>query len=50
MANPVLPADVLEEAVPGNIRQAEHFVSFLERFNEFLKVSSWHVDLPGATG
>eukprot|EP00035_Acanthoeca_spectabilis_P010032 m.177130 g.177130 ORF g.177130 m.177130 type:complete len:824 (-) comp14906_c0_seq12:885-3356(-) len=38
MANPVLPADVLEEAVPGNIRQAEHFVSFLERFNEFLKV------------
>eukprot|EP00038_Savillea_parva_P002094 m.110607 g.110607 ORF g.110607 m.110607 type:complete len:841 (+) comp10718_c0_seq2:518-3040(+) len=38
MANPVLPADVLEEAVPGNIRQAEHFAAFLERFNEYLKV------------
>jgi len=29
LANPSLPADVLSEAVPGNIRRAEHFVSFL---------------------
>lgn len=38
MANPVLPQDILEEAIPGNIRQAEHFVSFLDRFNEYLKL------------
>ena len=34
MANPALPDEVLEEAVPGNIRQAEHFLSFIDRFNE----------------
>jgi DNA excision repair protein ERCC-2 len=33
----VLPNDVLQEAVPGNIRRAEHFVSFLRRFVEYLK-------------
>ena len=37
MANPVLPLDILEEAIPGNIRQAEHFVQFLKRFVEYLK-------------
>lgn len=37
MANPVLPDDVLQEAVPGNIRRAEHFVAFLKRFIEYLK-------------
>lgn len=37
MANPVLPSDVLEEAVPGNIRTAEHFLSFLKRFIEYVK-------------
>ncbi|ODQ78841.1 hypothetical protein BABINDRAFT_162518 [Babjeviella inositovora NRRL Y-12698] len=37
MANPVLPADLLDEAVPGNIRRAEHFISFLKRFIEYLK-------------
>ncbi|EGD74772.1 TFIIH basal transcription factor complex helicase XPD subunit [Salpingoeca rosetta] len=37
MANPVLPSHVVEEAVPGNIRKAEHFVSFLKRFVEYLK-------------
>lgn len=30
-ANPALPADILQEAVPGNIRRAEHFVSFLRK-------------------
>ncbi|XP_066911999.1 general transcription and DNA repair factor IIH helicase subunit XPD-like [Clytia hemisphaerica] len=37
LANPVLPDEVLEEAVPGNIRQAEHFVAFMRRFIEYLK-------------
>lgn len=31
MANPVLSADILQEAVPGNIRKAEHFVVFLKK-------------------
>lgn len=46
MANPVLPDDLLKEAVPGNIRRAEHFVAFLKRFVEYLKVTiftSWTV-------
>ncbi|KAF1810780.1 putative TFIIH complex helicase Rad3 [Eremomyces bilateralis CBS 781.70] len=37
MSNPALPDDLLKEAVPGNIRRAEHFVSFLKRFIEYLK-------------
>ncbi|XP_077174711.1 general transcription and DNA repair factor IIH helicase subunit XPD isoform X1 [Paroedura picta] len=37
LANPVLPDEVLQEAVPGNIRTAEHFVGFLKRFVEYLK-------------
>ncbi|KAK0528371.1 TFIIH/NER complex ATP-dependent 5'-3' DNA helicase subunit [Tilletia horrida] len=37
MTNPVLPDDLLQEAVPGNIRRAEHFVAFLRRFVEYLK-------------
>ncbi|KAF2204970.1 DNA repair helicase [Delitschia confertaspora ATCC 74209] len=37
MANPALPDDLLKEAVPGNIRRAEHFVAFLKRFIEYLK-------------
>lgn len=28
---------MLEEAVPGNIRKAQHFVAFLGRFVEYLK-------------
>lgn len=37
MSNPALPDDLLKEAIPGNIRRAEHFVSFLKRFIEYLK-------------
>lgn len=37
LANPVLPQDLLHEAVPGNIRKAEHFLTFLKRLLEFLK-------------
>ncbi|KAG8823515.1 DNA-dependent ATPase of the nucleotide excision repair factor 4 complex [Serendipita sp. 399] len=36
-SNPVLPDDLLKEAIPGNIRKAEHFVTFLKRFVEYLK-------------
>lgn len=32
-----LPEDLLKEAVPGNIRRAEHFIAFLKRFIEYLK-------------
>ena len=37
MANPALPDDLLKEAIPGNIRRAEHFTAFLKRFIEYLK-------------
>ena len=37
LANPVLPNDVLQEAVPGNIRKSEHFVAFMRRFVEYMK-------------
>jgi len=38
MRTSALPDDLLNEAVPGNIRRAEHFVAFLKRFVEYLKV------------
>jgi len=37
LANPVLPDEILKEVVPGNIRNADHFLSFLKRFIEYLK-------------
>ncbi|XP_046751476.1 general transcription and DNA repair factor IIH helicase subunit XPD isoform X1 [Diprion similis] len=37
LSNPILPDEVLQEVVPGNIRNAEHFVGFLKRFVEYLK-------------
>ena len=37
-AFPVLPNEILDEAVPGNIRRAEHFTAFLARFVEYLMV------------
>ena len=37
IGSPVLPDTVLEEAVPGNIRKAEHFLNFMKRFVEYLK-------------
>ena len=30
-ANPVLPDEILHQAVPGNLRRADSFVSFLRR-------------------
>lgn len=37
LANPVLPDDVLDEAIPGNIRRAEHFIAFMRRLIEYLR-------------
>ncbi|CAI5706094.1 unnamed protein product [Peronospora effusa] len=37
LGNPVLPDDVLDEAIPGNIRRAEHFVAFMRRLIEYLR-------------
>jgi DNA excision repair protein ERCC-2 len=37
LSNPVLPDDIFQEAIPGNIRKAQHFIHFLNRFVEFLK-------------
>ncbi|MGH0152814.1 UNVERIFIED_CONTAM: hypothetical protein FKN15_023373 [Acipenser sinensis] len=37
LSNPVLPDEILQEAVPGSIRSAEHFVGFLKRLLEYLK-------------
>jgi len=38
LANPVLPEHVLNEAVPGSIRKGTHFVKFLQRLIEYIKV------------
>lgn len=37
IANPILSSDVLDEAIPGSIRRAEHFISFMKRLIEYLK-------------
>ncbi|EFA78488.1 transcription factor IIH component [Heterostelium album PN500] len=36
-ADPLLPNEVINEVVPGNIRKAEHFVSVLRRFIDYLR-------------
>eukprot|EP00884_Botryococcus_braunii_P019385 jgi/Botrbrau1/612/Bobra.0161s0008.1 len=36
-SNPTVPDDILREAVPGNIRRAEHFCAFLRRLVDYLK-------------
>ena len=37
LASPVLPEDILAEAVPGSIRKAEHFVAMMDQVVTFLK-------------
>ena len=37
LTNPILPEHVLQENIPGNIRQAEHFLIFVKRFIEYMK-------------
>ena len=44
LKNIALPDDLLQEAVPGNIRRAEHFCAFLKRFVEYLKVKFSNID------
>lgn len=36
-ANPVLPNAILDEAIPGTIRTAEHFILFMRRIMEYIK-------------
>lgn len=38
LANPVLPDEILKEVVPGNIRNADHFIGFLKRLVEYIKL------------
>jgi len=38
MSSPVLGNDIIEEAVPGNVRKADHFLSLMRRVVDFLKV------------
>eukprot|EP00917_Polyrhabdina_sp_WS-2016_P025658 GHVP01055207.1.p1 GENE.GHVP01055207.1~~GHVP01055207.1.p1 ORF type:complete len:839 (+),score=130.82 GHVP01055207.1:868-3384(+) len=42
LSNPVLPDDITQEAIPGNIRKAEFFVSVMRRvilyFNVYIRV------------
>jgi len=45
LADSVLSPDVINEAVPGNIRRAEHFVAFLKKAVAHIKTR-----LPTATG
>jgi DNA excision repair protein ERCC-2 len=49
LANPVLSADILEEAVPGNIRKAEHFVAFLKKIVQYLKTQLQGKDVVNKT-
>ncbi|KAF6032845.1 Xpd [Bugula neritina] len=37
LTNPVIPNEILEECVPGNIRKADHFLVFMKRFLEYMK-------------
>jgi DNA excision repair protein ERCC-2 len=39
LANPILSNDILQEAVPGNIRKAEHFVTFLKKVSVYRETS-----------
>ncbi|XP_078440069.1 RAD3-like DNA-binding helicase protein [Wolffia australiana] len=52
LANPALPEDILKEAVPGNIRKAEHFISVLRRLVHYLKgrLDTERVETEGPVG
>ncbi|OON19747.1 DEAD2 domain protein [Opisthorchis viverrini] len=38
LANPILPDEILREAVPGSLRSADSFLAFLRRFLEYVKL------------
>ncbi|KAK9281348.1 hypothetical protein L1049_004248 [Liquidambar formosana] len=52
LSNPALPDDILKEAVPGNIRRAEHFVAVLRRLVQYLKgrLETENVEKEGPVG
>ncbi len=37
LSSPILSTDILAEAIPGNIRKAEHFIAFLKKIVTYLK-------------
>jgi DNA excision repair protein ERCC-2 len=37
LANPLVSADVITEAIPGSIRKADHFIAFMRRIVVYLK-------------
>mmetsp|Transcript_29077 Transcript_29077/g.67424 ORF Transcript_29077/g.67424 Transcript_29077/m.67424 type:complete len:828 (-) Transcript_29077:62-2545(-) len=43
LQSPVLPEDLVSEAIPGNIRRAEHFIALLRRLVNFFR-RYLHVD------
>lgn len=45
LSNPVLSRDLLDEAVPGSIRKAEHFLSFMRQVVQYLR-SLLNADAP----
>ncbi|KAF0988854.1 hypothetical protein HZS_3429, partial [Henneguya salminicola] len=36
LPNPIISQEILEESIPGNIRKIDHFISFFQRFVEYL--------------
>lgn len=49
LGNPLLPADVLAEAIPGSIRRTEHFLNFLKKIVEYLKLRMKTSDVQNET-
>lgn len=52
LSNPALPDDILKEAVPGNIRRAEHFLHVLRRLVQYLegRLETDNVEKEGPVG
>lgn len=52
LQNPALPEDILKEAVPGNIRKADHFVHVLRRLVQYLegRLETENVEKEGPVG
>uniref|UniRef100_A0A7N2M2N3 DNA 5'-3' helicase n=1 Tax=Quercus lobata TaxID=97700 RepID=A0A7N2M2N3_QUELO len=52
LSNPALPDDILKEAVPGNIRRAQHFLHVLRRLVQYLegRLETDNVEKEGPVG
>lgn len=48
VASPVLPEDVVKEAMPGNLQRAQHFLSFMRRIIHYLAVRGGGAPLRGS--